>query len=226
MQRQEDITLFHKMIEAFPIQEVLTDYEQYPLELVRYKKGEHIFQYGDPLTFICFFLSGKAKVYTLLSNGKHFLHTFYNQFEIVGDIEFINQLTITTNVLALSDVYCFLLPLKQCHNKLYDDRKFLRAACSHLAKKLDTTGQFNSHNLLYPLEERLASYIINTSENYIFHENLTALSELLGTSYRHLLRTLKDFCDKEYLKKEDGVYKIIAPTQLKTLGADIYMSYY
>lgn len=227
MERIYDKTIFQNIIKGTPITEVLTDYKNYPLELVLYKKGEHIFKYGEPLTSICFFISGRAKVYSLLSNGKHFLHTFYNnQFEIIGDAEFVNQLNITTNVQALSDVYCLLLPLKKCHNMLYNDIKFLRAACSHLAKKLDTTGQLNSHNLLYPLEERLASYIINTSDNMVFTENLTALSELLGTSYRHLLRTLKEFCDKGYLRKEEGFYKIIAPKQLKDLGADIYMSYY
>lgn len=226
MERIYDKALFEKIIRENPIEQVLTNYEKYPIELVLYKKGEHIFRYGNPLTCICFFIYGRAKVYSLLSNGKHFLHTFYNQFEIIGDAEFVNQLNITTNVQALSDVYCLVLPLNKCHDMLYDDRKFLRAACSHLAKKLDMTGQFNSHNLCYPLEERLASYIINTSENQIFSENLTSLSELLGTSYRHLLRTLKEFCDKGYLKKEDGIYKIIAPKQLKALGADIYMNYY
>jgi hypothetical protein len=75
------------------------------------------------------------------------------------------------------------------------------------------------------LEERLASYVMNISENNVFCENLTLLAELLGTSYRHLLRTLKSFCDKGYLKKENGVYKIIAPNQLSELGADIYMNY-
>ncbi|MFA9376417.1 MAG: cyclic nucleotide-binding domain-containing protein [Lachnotalea sp.] len=217
--------LFNKIIKENPIDQVLTNYEEYPLELILYRKGEHIYEYGEPLTYISFFVSGKAKVYSLLSNGKHYLHTFYNCFEIIGDAEFVNNLHIKTNVQAISDVYCLVLPLATCHDRLYDDRKFLRAACSHLSKKLDITGQFNSHNLLYPLEERLAAYIITVSENNVFSENLTSLSELLGTSYRHLLRTIKDFCDKNYLRKEKGAYIIIAPNQLKQLGADIYINY-
>jgi CRP/FNR family putative post-exponential-phase nitrogen-starvation transcriptional regulator len=225
MELIKDKDLFDKIIRENPIEQVLTNYKTYPLELTLYKKGEHIFKYGEPLTHVCFFISGRAKVYSLLSNGKHYLHTFYNRFELIGDVEFVNNLNIKTNVQALSDVYCLSLPLNKCHNMLYDDRKFLRAACSHLSDKLDVTGQFNSHNLLYPLEERLASYIVNTSENLMFSENLTALSELLGTSYRHLLRTIKAFCDNGYLLKENGHYKIIAPNELKALGADIYMNY-
>lgn len=225
MELINDKDLFRKLIEEHPIDQVLTNYQDYPLELIYYKKGEHIYKYGEPLTHISFFISGRAKVYSLLSNGKYYLHTFYNHFEIVGDAEFVNNLSIKTNVQAISDVYCLVLPLNKCHDMLYNDCKFLRAACSHLANKLDLTGQFNSHNLLYPLEERLASYIINISDNDIFSENLTSLSELLGTSYRHLLRTLRDFCDRGYLQKENGVYKIIAPNQLRELGADIYMNY-
>lgn len=225
MELINDKVLFNRIIKENPIEQVLTNYEEYPLELILYKKGEHIYKYGDPLTYIIFFISGRAKVYSLLSNGKHFLHTFYNHFEIIGDAEFVNNLNIKTNVQAISDVYCLVLPLNKCHDLLYDDRIFLRAVCSHLSNKLDTTGQFNSHNLLYPLEERLAAYIITVSENNIFSENLTSLSELLGTSYRHLLRTIKGFCDKGYLRKENSIYKIIALNQLKVLGADIYMNY-
>ncbi len=225
MELINDRELFRKILEENPIDQVLTNYQDYPLALIHYKKGEHIYKYGDPLTHISFFISGRAKVYSLLSNGKYYLHTFYNHFEIIGDAEFVNNLSIKTNVQAVTDVYCFDLSLDKCNNMLYNDCKFLRAACSHLANKLDITGQLNSHNLLYPLEERLASYIINISENDTFSENLTSLSELLGTSYRHLLRTLRAFCDKGYLRKEKGIYKIIAPNELNTLGADIYMNY-
>jgi CRP-like cAMP-binding protein len=225
MERITDIKLSQKIILESPIESVLTNYEDYPLEVVHYRSGEHICRYGDSLTHIYFFLTGKAKVYSLLSNGKSYLHTFYNQFEIIGDVEFVNHLSIKTNIQAITEVYCLLLPLNQCHDTLYNDCKFLRAACSHLANKLDITGQLNSHNLLYPLDERLAAYIINSTTNDLFSENLTYLSELLGTSYRHLLRTLKFFCEKGYLKKEKYGYKIIAPSQLSDLGADIYMNY-
>jgi CRP-like cAMP-binding protein len=225
MEIVNDKALLNKLIKENPIEQILTNFKDYPLEIMLYKKGEHIYSYGDSLNYISFFISGRAKVYSLLSNGKHYLHTFYNHFEIIGDVEFVNNLPIKTNVQAITDVYCLVLPLSICHDRLYEDCKFLRAACSHLSNKLDVTGQFNSHNLLYPLEERLASYVMNISENNVFCENLTLLAELLGTSYRHLLRTLKSFCDKGYLKKENGVYKIIAPNQLSELGADIYMNY-
>ena len=80
---------------------------------------------------------------------------------------------------------------------------------------------------MYPLENRVASYIISigtdkNSEIIKFDETLTVISELLGTSYRHLLRTLNRLCNKNILKKEEDYYIIIDYKNLEELAADIY----
>ncbi|MPM79649.1 hypothetical protein SDC9_126688 [bioreactor metagenome] len=85
----------------------------------------------------------------------------------------------------------------------------------------------SSINLLYPLENRLASYINESlvcGDNlYIdFDENLNNIAELLGSSYRHLLRTFNTLCKKGVLKREDGKYKIINKVLLKDLAGDLY----
>ena len=88
----------------------------------------------------------------------------------------------------------------------------------------------SSINQLYPLENRLASYInesIIYNENeenlYIdFDENLVNIAELLGSSYRHLLRTFNILCKKGVLEKEDGKYKVINKFLLKDLAGDLY----
>jgi len=83
----------------------------------------------------------------------------------------------------------------------------------------------SSINLLYPLENRLASYINEFLTNdedsniYIdFDENLVNIAELLGSSYRHLLRTLNTLSKKGVLEKEDGKYKVL----LEELAGDLY----
>ena len=59
--------------------------------------------------------------------------------------------------------------------------------------------------MLYPLENRLASYILETYTNEDSNnaENLTQISELLGASYRHLLRVLNKF-ESEGIKKRNN----------------------
>ena len=47
------------------------------------------------------------------------------------------------------------------------------------------------------------------------------LCELMGTSYRHLLRTLREFCENGYLVRENGGYLIADEEALKRLAGSI-----
>ena len=81
--------------------------------------------------------------------------------------------------------------------------------------------------MLYPLENRLASYILATvqdsEENYLrFTGNLTEVSELLGTSYRHLLRTLSNLTSKGAIRKRSNYYEVIEIEILKDLASELY----
>ena len=82
-------------------------------------------------------------------------------------------------------------------------------------------------NLLYPLENRVASYIISIgvkedSKDFKFDETLTIISEFLGASYRHLQRTLNKLVDKKILSREKDLYIVLDYEKLKKLSADIY----
>ena len=64
-----------------------------------------------------------------------------------------------------------------------------------------------SRNQSYPLEVRLANFILTTSYNRMYREKHTEVSEFLGVTYRHLLYVLAGFVKREYLKKtEQGYY--------------------
>ena len=111
--------------------------------------------------------------------------------------------------------------------KYYNDTNLMNFLCNSLGKKLKRSSKNASINLMYPLENRVASYIISigtdkNSEIIKFDETLTVISELLGTSYRHLLRTLNRLCNKNILKKEEDYYIIIDYKNLEELAADIY----
>ncbi|WP_235440355.1 helix-turn-helix domain-containing protein, partial [Bacillus cereus] len=55
-----------------------------------------------------------------------------------------------------------------------------------------------------------------------FSGNLTEIAELLGTSYRHLLRTLNLFCDKNIINKNNGCFEVVNVEVLRELAADVY----
>ena len=87
--------------------------------------------------------------------------------------------------------------------------------------------------MLYPLENRLASYIVaylNTDEEesvedgkvFKFEGNYTEIAELLGTSYRHLNRTIKKMCDDKIIQKGDKGYKVLEYNKLLSLSGELY----
>ena len=143
--------------------------------------------------------------------------------------EIVKNQSATSTIQALSTCYCLAIPMKKARLELTNDRKFLKFTCESLAEKLAAVSMNSSINLLYPLENRLASYINEFLTNdedsniYIdFDENLVNIAELLGSSYRHLLRTLNTLSKKGVLEKEDGKYKVINKVLLEELAGDLY----
>jgi hypothetical protein len=99
-----------------------------------------------------------------------------------------------------------------------------------LGEKLIRLSKYSSINLLYPLENRLASYILADTSNTVnagkktitFEGNLSEVAELLGTSYRHLLRTLNNLCTQGLIRKNLLAYEILDLEKLRKLAGDLY----
>ncbi len=214
-------------------------------ELLSFRKNEYILREGDEMPYLFFLVEGKAKVFTSLSNGKSLLLCFYQGFKVLGELEAVNGVKAVTNVQAIADTLCIGIPYVIVRKKLMEDPVFLRYICSSLGGKLNRCSKNSSINLLFPLENRLASYIYTTGEriydkkkknikenvkdkdnsnkpSIYFHENLTEIAELLGTSYRHLLRTFSDLCEQKVLKKHGSSYLVINEKVLIELSADLY----
>jgi CRP/FNR family putative post-exponential-phase nitrogen-starvation transcriptional regulator len=230
MEKIFNTKILNKYIEKHSVNEFFNKDMRPFMELLLYKRNEHICRENEKINYLFFFVEGKAKIYTTLSNGKSLLLCFYYPLKILGDVELINTKAATTNVQVLIDTYCIGIPMEKVREHLLDDATFLRCTCDALGKKLERISKNSSINLLYPLENRLAGYILAAGENVNnygekvieFNENLTEISELLGTSYRHLLRTLNTLCSKGILIKKNTCYEVIDEVILKNLAADLY----
>ena len=227
MQRVKDINLIEKYIRLNKIGNLFNDEIRKNSEILFFNKRELIFQEGEEIKYLMFFVEGKAKVYTTLKNGKLLLLDFYKELDTLGDLELITNDFASCNVEAIEPCICIGIPLKVLRNIYYNDTNLMNFLCNSLGKKLKRSSKNASINLMYPLENRVASYIISigtdkNSEIIKFDETLTVISELLGTSYRHLLRTLNRLCNKNILKKEEDYYIIIDYKNLEELATDIY----
>ncbi|SNT02624.1 cAMP-binding domain of CRP or a regulatory subunit of cAMP-dependent protein kinases [Anaerovirgula multivorans] len=230
MMKINDSRKMNQYISKYEIDKIFTEDMRPFMELFLFKRNEHICKETEDIKYIFFFVEGKAKVYTTLSNGKSLLLCFYQGFKVLGDLELMGFQTASTNVQVIDDSYCIGITLQKVETHLLNDAKFLRFICNSLGEKLNRCSKNSSINLLYPLENRLASYILATGKSMDnegdgrieFHENLTEIAELLGTSYRHLLRTLKTLALKGAIKRENNHFEIIDKITLTNLAADLY----
>lgn len=197
--------------------------------LYMFNRNEYICREEEHLENMYFLVDGKAKVSKHLENGKSLLISFYTPLTIIGDVEFIKNNVTDCSVQAIEDTYCIGINFDIVRSKLTKDCKFLLKICEYLSGKLTSNSNNSSINLLYPLESRLASYIVAFADidndkikKFTFKESYSEISELLGTSYRHLNRTLNKFCEEGILKKCHKEYVIENFDRLLCLAGDLY----
>lgn len=215
-------SLYKSYLDKFEFQKILTFANRYEIQLCEFHAGEYVCRAGDEANYIYFFLEGKAKVYTMTESGKSLLFSFYQDFGFVGDVELMIGKSMVANVECITKVYCFRISTVRYRELLLEDNKLLRTIAAQIARKLNNISSNSARNLLYPLENRLAAYIISMNEELYFGENLIQTAELLGTSYRHLLRCIKKFCENSYMERRAKGYYINNYDKLVELGESVY----
>lgn len=192
-------------------------------ELFHFRKGEHLVREGVRLDHLLYVVEGRVKVTTSATTGKTLLICFYVPGNVLGNIEALQaDRTATANAQAATDTTCIAVPIEPNREYFRGSLPFLNHLCLELATTFARSSKNNALNILYPLQTRLCSYISMTQENGIFHENLTEVSELLGASYRHLLRTIEKLCAEGILTKGAQGYTVSDPHELDRLAGDYY----
>jgi CRP/FNR family transcriptional regulator, putaive post-exponential-phase nitrogen-starvation regulator len=227
MKKVKDSDKLNYYVSKYHISEIFNMDMKQHMELFHFNKNEYICKTDEVLDYLFFFVEGRAKVYSSLSNGKALLLCFYRPFKVLGDVEFMHYETANSNVQAIEEAYCIGISMENIRRYTLDDSKFLRYICDCLGEKLIRLSKYSSINLLYPLENRLASYIlaytVREDRNRIaFEGNLSEIAELLGTSYRHLLRTINNLCTQNAIKKDKNSYEILDLSKLEMLAGDLY----
>lgn len=229
MIKVEDNIKLNEYIDKYELNNLFSNNMSDYMKLYMFNKNDFICREDEHLENMFFLVEGKAKVSKHMENGKSLLISFYDPFTIIGDVEFIRNNKTDCSVQAIKDTYCIGMSFSIVRSELIKDCKFLIKICDYLSKKLTDGSNNNSINLLYPLENRLASYIVaffniedENIKKFAFKENYIEISELLGTSYRHLNRTLNQLCINGVLKKCNKEYIILNYDRLLYLAGDLY----
>lgn len=194
-----------------------------PKSVCTFKRGEYLYREGYPTEQCYYILDGKVKICINNASGNSLLICFLARHSVLGEIEAFLNTSACTTVQAVTDTKCLRVSSKFLYESALSDTELLLAITKILAYRSQYSIGNASLNILSTAEQRLCSYIIETNINGMFTENLSSLCDMLGTSYRHLLRTINRLCEIQILKKTGLGYMIKDPEKLKELSSGRYI---
>lgn len=199
------------------------------LRLLEASEGEIICAKGERPERLYFLVQGKLKIYTTLPNGKSLLLRFSTPLALVCDLELVNGKEAKNTVESVNKSLLLAVSYRYLQNTYAENAKFLHFMLEQVTHKLYTFSNLSSLNLLYPVESRLASYMLSTmeQENEVTEEiqtsKLTDLADMLGTSYRHLNRVILDLSERNIIRKEQRKIFINNVEELREIaGGNMY----
>jgi len=195
---------------SFPIEEFI--------EVHEYKRGEWIIREGSRPDFLFYVIEGKSKIYVTHQNGKVSLLNFIHENDYIGEMELLHEVYYTKGIQTSSKTICFAIPFQHCRSQMMEDATFLRELSKFLSSKATKMAAKSSQSFAFPLENRLADFILQTADEELYKEKHVTVCDFLGVSYRHLLHVLSQFCEKGYLQKDGRHYRIVQPNQLEELA--------
>lgn len=188
------------------------------IHVVEFDTNEFLLVDGETPKYLYYLFEGSAKLYLTHSNGKISLINFTNAPCFLGEMELIGAQESANCVKAITKCVCYAIEIKTIKQQLMQDSVFLRYLCHFLATKAINNTSNYSKNQTYPLENRLAEFILQTSHNGIYTKKHTEASEFLGVTYRHFLYVLADFVKQDILVKTSSGYKILSHEKLVELS--------
>lgn len=215
--------IISKTIFQFHLDDFILEKHYEHIELVELKKDTIILHQDEYADYFYIFLEGKIRIYQISSNGKMIILYTTEQPEILGELELISKHPILSYVDLVKDSKLIRIPITYCRNVMLKDIHFLSRISFNLAQSLYRIERNSVINLSLNLEDRVSSYILSIEQNGYFEINLKELSDILGTTYRHLLRILKKFKEMNIISSNGNVYHIEDKEKLSNHNLDNFI---
>lgn len=188
------------------------------VQAVCYEAGEHLIEQENAQGALFLLMQGKVRISTLLPNGKHRILTTENALALLGEVELLQLNPPLMTVRAMTFCRAALLPYALCREQLLGDAAFLRRLALQLSRKERRSVERLMLAFSYPLENRLARFILEMQEERLFPVRKVEAADMLGVSYRHLSQVLGVFVKAGYLEKSGLRYEIKNPEALLRLS--------
>ncbi|MDQ0200216.1 Crp/Fnr family transcriptional regulator [Neobacillus ginsengisoli] len=227
MKEIKDRDRLNYYLQAHQIEPIFNEEIMPYLSLYSFEQGELICSQGEPSHYLYVHVKGKIKVYNTSAEGKTLILSFKTPLEVIGDIEYVQGIDIINTVEAVSSVIMIGVHQNMLKKFAKDYSPFLQFLLNIITHKFYIKSNSMSFNLMYPVEVRLASYLLSVTfdENHsllkgeISTSSLTDTANLIGTSYRHLNRVIHRFCTDGLIERSKGFITIKDREGLSSLAS-------
>jgi len=211
MKKMKDQEQIDQYIQAYQIESIFNEPLLPYLELYSFEQGELICSQGDPSQYLYVLVKGKIKISTTSPEGKTLILSFKTPLEVIGDVEYVRGIDFINTVEAVSSVMMIGIHYRWLKNYGKDHSPLLQFLLDIITKKFTIKSTSLSFNLMYPVEVRLASYLLSVSFdesdslcNVQLSISIKDAANLIGTSYRHLNRVIAQFCKEGLVERNNG----------------------
>jgi CRP-like cAMP-binding protein len=226
----KDTEQMQSYIQTYQLESIFPEPLLPHLSLYSFEQGELVCSQGESSQYLYVLVEGKVKIYTSSPDDKTLILSFKKPLEVIGDIEYVRDIDIINTVEAVSSV--FMIGVHHQWLKKYgsDHAPLLKFLLNIITKKLELNNKSMNLTIMYPVEVRLASYLLSVSldEFDSLFKNRISISikdaaNLIGTSYRHLNRVIAQLAAEGLIERSKGYILIKDREGLRNLaGGNIY----
>lgn len=183
-----------------------------------FNKDENIYKIGCDVTSCYFILSGIAKIYVDHENGRRSILDFAGRNNWLGELSLFGKEEDIKENKVLQEITCLEFDLQELQKLCQENAMVSYYFAAYISNKLVSRSHRMTESLNYPLNNRLAGFILKYQHGGIYEIQHTDAAEYLNVSYRHILYVMKEFRDLGILCKEKKQgYRIVDIEKLKEI---------
>jgi len=223
MKRIQNPVTIKNAVDSLPVADIFSRDYSGCFELFKYDKDEFIIREGQINDYLFFVLNGTVKCFSYTIGGKVQFITHLHHAQSIGLVGSIQRKPAISNIQATEPCNCLALSLVRYRDELMNDNKFLCYLCFQLGDILQNSNRRLQVIQCTSAESKLASVILaSASDDGICRLNLSFTAEVVGTTYRHILRMLSRLCSNGILEKKGKDYIIRDSVYLSMCSEESY----
>ncbi len=186
-----------------------------------YKKGQIVFEKGQPLDHLIYLKSGLVKYYHQNHDGKNSIITIsvpYDAFPLLTI--FHNNQVATYNMSVLEDSTLCFIPIELIRKLIFNNGEF---AFDFIIKLIETSNKTIEHFVTLNnknLRGRVAYFLLKLSDYVYFRDvfelpvSRKEIAEHIGMTTENVIRTLSEFRKEKIIKINGKEIEIIEKERL------------